>query len=200
MPRPAGRPPASGYERLAQQEDLSDSDDDDSLLDRPDHSHSTSIHSIARSPSPPRHRSSGAALKRTKSSNSGVDIKAINARLELWADQIAAKFKSKGRSRQERAPLEIAYSVFSAPEGYRAPYDGTSLESPVTAEGAQFTNEQFQEVVEAVRLAISKGIDPKLITQGSSGTYFMRDSNGDVVGIMKPKDEESYATWNSSSK
>jgi hypothetical protein len=126
-------------------------------------------------------------------SNSTVDIKVINARLERWADQIANKFKfKKDRSQQEHPPLEILHSVFVAPEGFRTSTDAAFSEFPEVAEEAHMTAEQFDEIVESVRTAISKGIDPKLIKQGSSGSYFMRDSDGRIVAVFKPKDEEPY--------
>ncbi|KAL9033903.1 MAG: hypothetical protein Q9214_007290, partial [Letrouitia sp. 1 TL-2023] len=40
------------------------------------------------------------------------------------------------------------------------------------------------------------GVHPKMISQGSSGSYFARNSEGKVVGVFKPKDEEPYATRN----
>jgi hypothetical protein len=140
-------------------------------------------------------------VKRLRSNSSGVDIKAINARLERWSHEIANKFKfKKGRSHQEHPQLEIVYSVFVPPEGTRSlaepspPALGPGLGLPPVAENTQFTQEQFNEIVESVRVAIRKGIDPKLIKQGSSGSYFMRDSDGNVVGVFKPKDEEPYVS------
>jgi hypothetical protein len=35
-----------------------------------------------------------------------------------------------------------------------------------------------------------------MISKGSSGSYFARNSEGKVVGVFKPKDEEPYATRN----
>ena len=185
MPRPA----ASGYERLAQDAEFSDSDNDEEsyrsriVSIRP---HTTSRHS--REPLSPQF-GHGRGLRRTRS-GSGVDIKAINARLERWAEEIASKFKigkQKGKSLSEDPPLEIVYSVFVPPEGYRS---STSIGSLDPNDHGHITKEQFDELIAAVRVAISRGIDPKLIKQGSSGSYFMRDSDGKVVGVMKPKDEE----------
>ncbi|KAL7276503.1 Phosphatidylinositol 4-kinase LSB6 [Rhizina undulata] len=190
MPRPA----ASGYERLAQDVQLSDSEDEnDFLVDHPGRivsiqPHPSSMHT------PSGYRQHG--MKRTRSDSTGVDIKAINARLERWAEEIANKFKfKKGRSSQEHPQLEIVYSVFVPPEGTR-PVTGSSDDGFETVENAQFTKEQFDEIVESVRIAIRKGIDPKLIKQGSSGSYFMRNSEGKVVGVFKPKDEEPYGKLN----
>jgi phosphatidylinositol 4-kinase type 2 len=39
-------------------------------------------------------------------------------------------------------------------------------------------------------------VHPTLISKGSSGSYFARNSGGTVVGVFKPKDEEPYATRN----
>ncbi|PUU82009.1 phosphatidylinositol 3 and 4-kinase-domain-containing protein [Tuber borchii] len=199
MPRPA----VSGYERLAQEAQLSDSDDDDreSIVDHPSRVVTvqprppTSMLSTPYGPVTPSHN--GRPVKRLRSNSSGVDIKAINARLERWSHEIANKFKfKKGRSQQEHPPLEIVYSVFVPPEGTRPLTDASPLGLPPVAENIQFTQEQFDEIVESVRLAIRKGIDPKLIKQGSSGSYFMRDSDGNVVGVFKPKDEEPYGKLN----
>lgn len=184
------RPPASGYERLVQDSYLSDSDDDESFRGRiiPIRPPSTSRHS--RDPFSPPAYHEGRPLNRTRRNSSGIDIKAINARLERWADEIASKFKigkQKGRSLLDDAPLEIVYSVFLAPDGFRPASHLASLDP---SEHGHITKEQFDELFEAVRAAISKGIDPKLIKQGSSGSYFMRTSDGKIVGVMKPKDEE----------
>jgi len=185
MPRRG--PPTSGYERIAQDAELSDSDDDESSSLVAQHQAGRYVPILPTSvPSPgQRHRS-----------NSTVDIKVINARLEKWADQIANKFKfKKDRGQHEHPPLEILHSVFVPPEGYRdVPSSHNHHQLPDVIEDAQLAREQFDEVVESVRTAISKGIDPKLIKQGSSGSYFMRDSDGRIVAVFKPKDEEPYVT------
>lgn len=191
MPRRG--PPTSGYERIAQDEELSDSDHDDessSLVAQ--HSVQVPILPHATSTRSNTHIDRAPGMTRSRS-NSAVDIKKLNARLEHWAAEIANKFKfKKDRSQGEQPPLEILHSVFVAPEGYRS-YNSVAAgdqDSPELADNAQFTQEQFDEVVESVRTAISKGIDPKLIKQGSSGSYFMRNSEGKVVAVFKPKDEE----------
>lgn len=142
-------------------------------------------------------------------SNSAVDIKKLNARLEHWAGEIANKFKFKKghRGPHEHPPLEILHSVFVAPDGYRS-YAAAQQADPPASTGARadpagpetlpaagsatFTRDQFDEIVESVRTAIGKGIDPKLIKQGSSGSYFMRNDQGKIVAVFKPKDEEPY--------
>lgn len=204
MPRNK-RPPTSGYARIAQaeeeEEDLHD-DTDDEFQDR--------TLSTTYAPIQPKRNSRMRApqtgelspnLRRTQPgrrqrSNSGVDIKAINARFERWAEEIAQKFKIK---RQKEAPddepLEIHHSVFQAPDWVRpATADTLALEPDGSSD--RMTKLQFDELVESVRVAINMGTHPKLITQGSSGSYFARNPQGKVVGVFKPKDEEPYASRN----
>ncbi len=223
---PRSRPATTGYERLAQADRLSDdSDDDDGPLGasfaslqpasapryapmtqpRP-HSGMTSpklaATSAAASSSRPGRGGGGgggggpgSSRRRLRPrSNSGVDLKAINARLERWADEIAARFKRhKKRAGEEDGRLEIHHSVFQAPEGVR----------PATAESlaaghdeAAMNREEFETVIESVRTAIEMGVHPRMISQGSSGSYFARNTDGKVVGVFKPKDEEPYAAGN----
>lgn len=133
-----------------------------------------------------------------RSNSSGVDIKAINARLERWAEEIASKFKInkvKGKTEEEEQ-LEIHHSVFQSPDGMR-PATAETLSSEVGDQtGKGFSKLDFDGIVESVKVAIELGIHPKMISQGSSGSYFARNSEGKVVGVFKPKDEEPYASRN----
>ena len=212
---PRHRPPTSGYARLSQADEednhgyQDDVDGDDPhaaprtisysapqyepiQARRHGHIHMPSASSGASTPRPGRPR------RRMRRSSSGVDIKAINARLERWADEIASKFKInkvKGKSHDEEH-LEIHHTVFQAPEGVR----------PVTAESFQndyanntdkrMTKMEFDDIVESVRTAIELGMHPQMISKGSSGSYFARNTEGKVVGVFKPKDEEPYASRN----
>lgn len=197
--------PTSGYALIVQQEEdlgrtWSDDSEDDTvpilgsryapIQPRPQAVlHAPNSSQLREYPRPPR--------RRVRSNSSGVDIKAINARLEKWAEEIASKFKigkTKGRSPQEEQ-LEIHHSVFQPPEGVR-PVTADILDSD--GEGAEgcMTKEEFDEIVESVRIAIENGVHPKRISQGSSGSYFARNAQGKVVGVFKPKDEEPYASRN----
>ncbi|EEH23107.1 hypothetical protein PABG_05318 [Paracoccidioides brasiliensis Pb03] len=206
------RPATSGYERLAQADeershvfyDYSDEEDPFRVPPplssvsgpryTPIHSHPPMHASRQSSPVGYRHRSS--RPRRHVRSNSGVDIKAINMRLEKWAEEIASKFKInkvRGKTAAEEK-LEIHHSVFQPPDGIR-PVTSEFLENHPLEEG-RMTKEEFDAVVESVRTAIELGIQPKMISQGSSGSYFARNSQGKVVGVFKPKDEEPYASRN----
>jgi phosphatidylinositol 4-kinase type 2 len=200
---PRNRPPTTGYARIAQAED-SESEDDDlanshaslqpagapryASITQP-RAHGGMHTDGQTTPRKPRNR------KRQRSNSSGVDIKAINARLERWADEIASKFKInkvKGKTEEEEK-LEIHHSVFQAPDGMRP---ATAEALALDADQGRMTKSEFETVVESVRVAIEQGMHPKMITQGSSGSYFARNSDGKVVGVFKPKDEEPYAAGN----
>lgn len=220
------RPATTGYERIAQADQYSDSDDDDPL----GRSFASLQHPAAPRHAPvgqPRPHSGMASPKfhggrpfhshshshsngiggggggrrggRRGRSNSGVDLKAINARLERWADEIASKFKrhrGKKGAGDEEERLEIHHSVFQAPEGVR-PATAESLADPTAHGGSpDMSPEEFEAVVESVRVAIEQGVHPRMISQGSSGSYFARNADGKVVGVFKPKDEEPYAAGN----
>lgn len=55
---------------------------------------------------------------------------------------------------------------------------------------------QFTEVIRQAELAIESGIYPVRIYQGSSGSYFVKNSDGKTIGVYKPKDEEPYGRLN----
>ncbi|KAL5432754.1 hypothetical protein PMIN07_008382 [Paraphaeosphaeria minitans] len=202
MPR-SRRPPNSGYARIAQAEEEEDSHDDseDELHERtlassyaPIQPRKERMHMpLSGDSSPNPRRTTPGRRQRT---NSGVDIKAINARLERWAEEIAQKFKiKKHKDTPEDEALEIHHSVFQAPDWVR-PATAETLTFDYEGSSDRMTKLQFDEIVESVQVAIEQGMHPKLITQGSSGSYFARNSQGKVVGVFKPKDEEPYASRN----
>ncbi|KAF2194247.1 hypothetical protein K469DRAFT_709760 [Zopfia rhizophila CBS 207.26] len=207
MPK-SRRPPTSGYARIAQaeeeEEDIHDDSDDDY--------HQGSLSNSQYAPIQPKRNSrmqmsgaSGASSPNLRRgfpsgkrgrSNSGVDIKAINARLERWAEEIAQKFKiRKSKGREEEEQLEIHHSVFQAPDWVR-PATAETLTFDYEGSSDRMTKLQFDNIVESVRVAIEMGKHPKLISQGSSGSYFALNTSGKVVGVFKPKDEEPYASRN----
>lgn len=208
---PKNRPATSGYARLAQEEEergyLHDDSEDDDLAvasstvsaSAPRYAPISSRAQMQASglATPPGHRRRQSAYSRRGRRNSGVDIKAINARLERWAEEIAAKFKInrvKGKTFEEEK-LEIYHSVFQAPPGVR-PVTAEVLESDEFEGQQRKARAEFEEIIESVRLAIELDVHPRMISQGSSGSYFARNPEGKVVGVFKPKDEEPYASRN----
>ncbi|KAI0396343.1 hypothetical protein F5Y17DRAFT_116423 [Xylariaceae sp. FL0594] len=199
---PRIRPATTGYERLAQADQFSDESDDDDFLAQS--SASLQPQSVPRyapitQPRPHSGMSSPKSLARKRShpihrrSNSGVDLKAINARLERWAEEIASKFKrAKGKQSGEEERLEIHYSVFHPVEGIQP----ATTESLAAMPPPAMSKAEFDKIVKSVRIAIDQGMHPSMITQGSSGSYFARNTDGKIVGVFKPKDEEPYAAGN----
>ncbi|KAL5630016.1 hypothetical protein BROUX41_001622 [Berkeleyomyces rouxiae] len=203
-PTAAAMPPrhtTTGYERLAQADQHSDSDEEDYMtqsfasLQHGTTSNRYSSHAAPRAASSvtsPRHSAAHNRSRRRQGSGTGVDLKAMNARLERWADEITARFKGSHRMRPgEEQRLEIHHSVFQAPEGV-VPIgpDRLAEVQPV------MQKEEFESIVDSVRRAIDHNTHPLMISQGSSGSYFARNPDGKVVGVFKPKDEEPYAAGN----
>ncbi len=196
------RPAQTGYERLAQADQFSDESDDELLGQSSASLQPASAPRFAPISQPrgqsgmisPRSTTSRPKFRQRVGSNAAVDIKAINARLERWADEIASRFKrGKGKhTLSEDEPLEIHHSVFQAPEGVK-PITAEELGGPQTG---VMTKAEFDVIVESVRTAIGQQVHPSMISQGSSGSYFARDPDGKIVGVFKPKDEEPYAAGN----
>jgi phosphatidylinositol 4-kinase type 2 len=204
---PKNRPVASGYARLAQADEEEDEYLDDSDRDDPSRSYPTLSAPSGRqnNRSQPERRtdrmqpSSRPSLfqRRRVRRNSGVDLKALNARLERWADEIASRFKlKKGPGKHDTEHLEIQHSVFQAPEGLRPATEETLNTEFADPLGVRMSVQEFEDIVESVRVAIEMDVHPTLISKGSSGSYFARNSEGTIVGVFKPKDEEPYATRN----
>lgn len=212
---PRHRPPTSGYARIAQADEenanIDDSDDEDAFKVPRTISTVTApryapIQPEAHGPmqadlyenSPGHQRRPSTGRRRLRRNSSGVDIKAINARLERWAEEIASKFKInrvKGKT-QEEEQLEIKHSVFHAPQSLRPASIETLTSDVIEAQEDKMTKIEYDDIVESVRIAIELGVHPKMISQGSSGSYFARNSGGRIVGVFKPKDEEPYASRN----
>ncbi|KYK59189.1 phosphatidylinositol 4-kinase [Drechmeria coniospora] len=199
---PRDRHTTTGYERLAQADRLSDDSDDDALAESSLSLQPASAPRFAPI-SQPRHRSGMVSprpiatkpkFRKRLGSNAGVDLKAINARLERWADEIASRFKrGKGRHHAaEEERLEIHHSVFQTPDGVH-PITAEALAEP---QDGYMNKAEFEVIVESVRSAIRQEIHPSMISQGSSGSYFARNPDGKIVGVFKPKDEEPYAAGN----
>ncbi|KAG7492627.1 hypothetical protein MATL_G00016250 [Megalops atlanticus] len=87
---------------------------------------------------------------------------------------------SPGRSR-ERQPL-LERDRGNSPRG---PHSNDFPEDP-----------EFREIIRKAERAIEEGIFPERIYQGSSGSYFVKDSQGKIIGVFKPKNEEPYGQLN----
>ncbi|KAL7746915.1 Phosphatidylinositol 4-kinase LSB6 [Sorochytrium milnesiophthora] len=73
-------------------------------------------------------------------------------------------------------------TVFSSSDSYYLEVPEPTLQ-PVS-------DREFIDIVARVQQAIRADAQPMRIGQGSSGSYFCRDVDGQIVGVFKPKNEE----------
>ncbi|XP_074085790.1 phosphatidylinositol 4-kinase type 2-beta isoform X4 [Macrotis lagotis] len=55
---------------------------------------------------------------------------------------------------------------------------------------------EFADIILRAEQAIDCGVLPERISQGSSGSYFVKDPKGKIIGVFKPKSEEPYGHLN----
>ncbi|CAG5929104.1 unnamed protein product [Menidia menidia] len=55
---------------------------------------------------------------------------------------------------------------------------------------------EFADIIQRAEQAIEGGAFPERISQGSSGSYFVKDPKGKIIGVFKPKSEEPYGHLN----
>ncbi|XP_059844960.1 phosphatidylinositol 4-kinase type 2-beta-like [Hypanus sabinus] len=55
---------------------------------------------------------------------------------------------------------------------------------------------EFADIILRAEQAIESGVYPQRISQGSSGSYFVKDAKGKTIGVFKPKTEEPYGQLN----
>lgn len=76
-------------------------------------------------------------------------------------------------------------------------YEATGREEACTYENPDFPDDpEFTELIRQAELAADQGVYPTRIYQGSSGSYFVRNVEGETIGVFKPKDEEPYGRLN----
>lgn len=168
---------------------------------------------------PPKASNDNAHASLSRAGAAGQDEHDFDARFRKWKEAVARKFRSKSQ-RETRPVFLITYfdglgdaqPVLDAKRAsalQQGRHQVTSMPSP-----------EFQEQVDKVKHAISNGVYPKMITTGSSGSYFVRilsdssqgqaSSSSDTrtapetpqasatttVAVFKPKDEEPYGNLN----
>uniref|UniRef100_A0A8C6SBR7 Phosphatidylinositol 4-kinase type 2 n=1 Tax=Neogobius melanostomus TaxID=47308 RepID=A0A8C6SBR7_9GOBI len=55
---------------------------------------------------------------------------------------------------------------------------------------------EFADIIQRAEQAVENGVNPERISQGSSGSYFVKDPKGKIIGVFKPKSEEPYGHLN----
>ncbi|KAH8927148.1 hypothetical protein BT69DRAFT_1347504 [Atractiella rhizophila] len=143
----------------------------------------------------------------------------LDSSFSKWTHFVARRFsKGKGKSRSSNAkdgPLPIFESAFQPSSSSAVAGTGASAafvfgDSDDEGDEEEYahlfdktlddgehgmTEEEFREIEGSIREALEK-YPPKLNASGSSGSYFVRDGEGKVRGIFKPKDEEPYGSLN----
>ncbi|KAH8119500.1 phosphatidylinositol 3 and 4-kinase-domain-containing protein [Phellopilus nigrolimitatus] len=125
-----------------------------------------------------------------------IDLSKLDAAFKRWTENIAQKVKGKKKVELDDSRKEIMRSVFDPPILAHIP------PPPVVKtldHGPPMTQADYDELASSVRNAIAEGIHPKMITKGSSGSYFARakvDGRVQTVAVFKPKDEEPYGRLN----
>ncbi|KAF7315706.1 PI3K/PI4K domain-containing protein [Mycena indigotica] len=115
-----------------------------------------------------------------------LDLSSIDAAFKNWTQTLAAKFSTpKPKATGKR---EIYRSVFD-PVG-----SPLVISNPKTLDHKPpMSREEFRSLASSVQSAIEEGVHPKMITKGSSGSYFARARNDQgrvhTVAVFKPKDE-----------
>lgn len=146
---------------------------------------------LSESPSSPTNYqfSSEPTRNRAKRSHSiiSIDLKTINNTVSRWTNSIT-KWTLSSKP-VEGIPNEIQYSVFKPPP-HITPLKALPVEGFINT-GSQ-TKVQFDAIVGNSIEAIENGIHPKRIAAGSSGSYFIYNTDNEMVGVFKPKDEEPY--------
>ncbi|KAL5528252.1 LSB6 [Sanghuangporus sanghuang] len=125
-----------------------------------------------------------------------IDLKKLDVAFKRWTESIAQKVKGKKKVEPSDSRKEILRSVFE-------PQIFPQLSPPTVIKtldhGPPMSQADFDRLVLSIQRAISEGVHPKMISKGSSGSYFARDKvDGRIqtVAVFKPKDEEPYGRMN----
>ncbi|GLB37089.1 putative phosphatidylinositol 3- and 4-kinase [Lyophyllum shimeji] len=113
-----------------------------------------------------------------------------------WTESIAQKVKRKKKADPTHERRPIWHSVFEPQVIVNAV---PSALVKTLDHKPPMTQAAYDVIVQSVQSAISEGIHPKMITKGSSGSYFARakvDGRVQTVAVFKPKDEEPYGRLN----
>ncbi|KIK03471.1 hypothetical protein K443DRAFT_676654 [Laccaria amethystina LaAM-08-1] len=124
-----------------------------------------------------------------------IDLTKLDNAFKRWTESIAQKVKRKKKV-SDHSRKQIWRSVFEPTvvgiSSSGAPVKTLDHKPPMTKQA-------FDMLAQSVRNAIVEGIHPKMITKGSSGSYFARAKVGgrvQTVAVFKPKDEEPYGRLN----
>ncbi|KAG7458869.1 hypothetical protein MATL_G00225170 [Megalops atlanticus] len=116
------------------------------------------------------------------------------------AGNVSPRGGKEKRTRRNRLSSSSDKESFASPEHSEA-FEPSLSVFPATGSGTGEVNHfpedpEFAEIVQRAEQAIENGIFPERISQGSSGSYFVKDPKGKIIGVFKPKSEEPYGHLN----
>lgn len=135
-----------------------------------------------------------------------VDLKAVEHGLSRWLARIkresatsvilhlAQPHAGKRNAIPDQDEIEIYDSALA--ELAHSSYKAFDCERRTFDHLPPLDSNDVEALAENVKKAIIDGKHPRLNYKGSSGSYFVQDTSGQVVGVFKPKDEEPYGALN----
>lgn len=115
-----------------------------------------------------------------------VKVEILESVFERWiAEEVAPEGKGKGKEKEDEF-WTLDHEPPMTEEAFNE-YVFSWLQC--SAEGILISPLCYR-LVDRVRQAIEAGVQPRLNSKGSSGSYFARDATGATLAIFKPKDEE----------
>lgn len=147
----------------------------------------------------PHKRKAGSRRQMGSIDNDGRDLEASISVESIKATLAADKGALAIRSPPRQADLPTTEETVTPPTAKTA--TKITVEWTDDAEGGFTFNwirgpADFQRLVEHCQRAIDRNVHPMRISQGSSGSYFIKDEQERIVGVFKPKDEEPYGQLN----
>ncbi|XP_030286915.1 phosphatidylinositol 4-kinase type 2-beta [Sparus aurata] len=132
----------------------------------------------------------------------------VAVRISDSCESVLTELETDG-SGEEALLLPCLAGSSSSPRGVRekrsrrnrhsSSSDKDTLSSP-GANGGDFNHfpddPEFADIIQRADQAIENGVFPERISQGSSGSYFVKDPKGKIIGVFKPKSEEPYGHLN----
>ena len=114
-----------------------------------------------------------------------INVPAKNIRLFFKNEELFNRLKMLDYGIPFKKHPEIFYEIFSYNNDY-------SLE----IYGAMPCPTALERIIIQARNGFAKGLKPKLLEDGTSGVYQIRNVDKEVIAIFKPFDEEAYAPNN----
>ena len=108
-----------------------------------------------------------------------------NVRLFFKNEELISNLKMIDYGIPFQKKPEIFFEIFSYKNDYSLEIYGTAPCPPT-----------LEKIIYQVRAGFAKGLKPKLLEDGTSGVYQLRNVDKEVIGIFKPFDEEPNAPNN----